>query len=872
MFNKSRNQIGNRIFSQSLLIALILTMVLAGVQIWLDYRQLANSVEETFDEIRITQSDGLATAVWNFSRPEMNALMAGMVNHPYMTYAELVDGGGVILAKGTRLSDGGIDKTIPLFYTGSSKPEKVADLNLQASKSMLYASILSEVWNRILFQSIAVLLITTALLLLMERHVIRYLRASSQILNSYELDSLNEPLKISKTDQNDEIDQLIVSFNRLRQRLWQSIQHQNETERQHSTLLKNLPGMAYRCRNDSNWTMELVSDGCLNLTGYKSEELIGNSLVSYNDLIVPEYRHEVWDSIQSQVKDQSPFELTYRIIRKDGAPRWVWEKGAGVFSGNMLVALEGFITDVTERRQQERDLEAIARVSSALRNVETREKILPVILEQTTDLLDADGCQVELIDPLTDDAVVMAANGVFENFIGNRIPSDMGLNSYIRETGHPYHNNDTLVDPRILNDVLDKNCRASSGVPITAQGELLGFLWIGRRIPISEKAVQTLSSIADIAANAIHRVDLFQQTQRRLENLMALRKIDNAINNNTELTNTLDIFLDQVIQQLHVDAARVMLFNADTGFLTFLDGRGFVSPFHTQPRDVNENTAAGELVRRMVTVQINDLNRDPYPPEIEPFMKAEGFQSLFVTPMVVNEKFVGMLQVYKREPFYPDNDWIDFFETLSGQAAIAINESTLWKDLQQSNNDLMIAYDETLEGWSKALDLRDHETENHTQRVIELTLRLAGKLGITGCELVNIRRGALLHDVGKIGVPDSILTKPGKLTPEEWVIMRMHPVNAYNLIQPIEYLRDALDIPYCHHEKWDGSGYPRGLKGEEIPMAARIFALADVWDAMTSDRYYRSAMPPEEVADYIRQNSGKHFDPQIVEAFLEMEK
>ncbi len=872
MFNKSRNQIGNRIFSQSLLIAIVVTLLLAGIQFWLNYRQLAGSVEKTFNEIRLTQSEGLATAVWNFSRPEMNALMAGMVNHPYMTYAELVDEGGVILAKGARLSDGGIEKTIPLFYTGNSTPEKVADLNLQASKSMLYDSILSGLWNQILFQSIVVLLITTALLLLMERHVIRYLRSSSEILNSYELDSLNEPLKITKPDQNDEIDQLITSFNRLRQRLWQSIQQQNETERQHSTLLKNLPGMAYRCRNDINWTMELVSDGCLNLTGYQPEELIGNSLVSYNDLIVPEYREEVWDSIQAQVKDQSPFELTYRIIRKDGALRWVWEQGAGVFSGNELVALEGFITDVTERRQQERDLEAIARVSNALRNVETREKILPVILEQTTELLDADGCQVELVDPLNGEAVVMAANGVFENFIGNRIPADKGLNSYIRETGKPYHNNDTLVDPRILNEVLDKNCRASSGVPITVQGELLGFLWIGRRIPISEKAVQTLSSIADIAANAIHRVDLFQQTQRRLENLIALRKIDNAINSNTELSNTMDIFLDQVIHQLNVDAARVMLFNADTSFLTFLDGRGFISPFHTQPRDVNENTAAGELVRRMVTVLINNLNRDPYPPEIEPFMKAEGFQSLFVTPMVVNGRFVGMLQAYKREPFYPDNDWIDFFETLSGQAAIAINESTLWKDLQQSNSDLMIAYDETLEGWSKALDLRDHETENHTQRVIELTLRLAGKLGITGCELVNIRRGALLHDVGKIGVPDNILTKPGKLTPEEWEIMRMHPVNAYNLIHPIEYLREALDIPYCHHEKWDGSGYPRGLKAEEIPLAARIFALADVWDAMTSDRYYRAAMPPEEVTEYIRQNSGKHFDPAIVDVFLGMEK
>jgi HD-GYP domain-containing protein (c-di-GMP phosphodiesterase class II) len=315
-----------------------------------------------------------------------------------------------------------------------------------------------------------------------------------------------------------------------------------------------------------------------------------------------------------------------------------------------------------------------------------------------------------------------------------------------------------------------------------------------------------------------------------------------------------------------------MKFDPNSKHLIFLDGKGFISTHYMLPRDVSENTAAGEVISRMVTVQINNLNHDPYPPEIEPFMKAEGFQSLFVTPMFVNNAFQGMLQAYKRVPFYPDEDWVQFFETLAGQAAIALNESALWSTLQQSNIDLKIAYDETLVGWSKALDMRDHETENHTQRVIELTMKLAETIGISGDDLVNIRRGALLHDVGKIGVPDSILTKPGKLTAVEWEIMRMHPVNAYNLIYPIEYLRDALDIPYCHHEKWDGSGYPRGLMGEEIPLAARIFAFADVWDAMTSDRYYRAALPDAEVREYFLQNRGKHFDPLITDIFLNMMK
>jgi len=166
--------------------------------------------------------------------------------------------------------------------------------------------------------------------------------------------------------------------------------------------------------------------------------------------------------------------------------------------------------------------------------------------------------------------------------------------------------------------------------------------------------------------------------------------------------------------------------------------------------------------------------------------------------------------------------------------------------------------------------LRDKETEGHTQRVTELTLKLARAMGLTNSDLVHIRRGALLHDIGKMGVPDGILFKEGPLTEEEWKIMRQHPRFAYEMLSPIEYLRPALDIPYCHHEKWDGSGYPRGLKGEEIPLAARLFAVVDVYDALTSDRPYRPAWPRQKTLEHIRQLSGSHFDPQVVETFMEL--
>lgn len=190
--------------------------------------------------------------------------------------------------------------------------------------------------------------------------------------------------------------------------------------------------------------------------------------------------------------------------------------------------------------------------------------------------------------------------------------------------------------------------------------------------------------------------------------------------------------------------------------------------------------------------------------------------------------------------------------------------------LREANAQLLKAYEATIEGLSHALDLRDRETEGHSRRVTELTVKLAQAMNMSEEEVLHLRRGALLHDMGKIGVPDSILHKPDPLTHEEWAIMHKHPQFAYDMLSPIEYLRPALDIPYNHHEKWDGTGYPRGLKGEEIPIVARLFAVADVWDALISNRPYRDAWTEEQALNYIREQSGTHFDPQVVELFFHL--
>ncbi len=190
--------------------------------------------------------------------------------------------------------------------------------------------------------------------------------------------------------------------------------------------------------------------------------------------------------------------------------------------------------------------------------------------------------------------------------------------------------------------------------------------------------------------------------------------------------------------------------------------------------------------------------------------------------------------------------------------------------LREANDQILAAYEATIEGWSHALDLRDQETEGHSQRVTALTVQLAKRYGLNDEQLTHLRRGALLHDIGKLAIPDSILHKPDKLTEQEWEIMRQHPQFAFGMINSIEYLRPALDIPFCHHEKWDGTGYPRGIKGEDIPIAARLFAVVDVWDALCSDRPYRPAWTREKALEYIRNEAGRHFDPQIVDLFFKV--
>ena len=480
-------------------------------------------------------------------------------------------------------------------------------------------------------------------------------------------------------------------------------------------LVVSLPGMAFRCLFDENFTMTYVSPGCFQLTGVQPEELINNRTLAYANLIHPEDLRAIKEEIGSAIADKGRFDLVYRLQPVSGGVKWVRTIGRLFqLSDKVSPIMEGFTIDISDQKK-------------------TQEHI----------------------------------------------------------------------------------------------------------------------------HRQLHRQD-------------ALRKIDEAIMTSLDLRATLEVVLTQVVSQLHVEAADVFLLNPISKVFEFAAGHGFrtAAVQHTRVR-LGESLAAeavrtGQRLLLSGPLSLGERGADLIP------LAEEGYLFYLAEPLIVKGQMRGVLELYDRNIFMPDADWEEFLAALANQAAIAVDNAVLFDELQKANIELSLAYDSALEGWSKVLEQRDKDTDGHTQRVTELTLRLARTFKIDSRRLVHIRRGAILHDIGKMRISEHILLKSDPLTPDEWAVIRTHPLLTYELLSPIPYLRPALTIPYCHHERWDGSGYPRGLRGDQIPLEARIFSVADVWDSLTSDRPFRRAWPRKKALKYIREQSGRHFDPNVVEAFFKV--
>lgn len=373
-----------------------------------------------------------------------------------------------------------------------------------------------------------------------------------------------------------------------------------------------------------------------------------------------------------------------------------------------------------------------------------------------------------------------------------------------------------------------------------------------------------------IGADITQRVQSEEQVRLQLRQLDALYHIDSTILASMDASFSLHVILDEVRNQLEIDAIALLLYEKDSDELVFAANEGFRSEALLHTRLKTGEGLAGKAVLNRETIHISDLDKSKHFQKVSPdIKKKEGFVAYWGIPLIAKGKIIGVLELFHRTVFAPSGTWEKFMAMLSEQVAVAVYNASLFEGMQKSNRDLRIAYDETLEGWAYALELRDMETEGHSRRVTSLTVELAIAMGIGEPEIEHVRRGALLHDIGKMGIPDAILHKAGPLDDSEWAIMRQHPVYAYEMLREIPFLKPALDIPHHHHERWDGSGYPDGLKGDEIPLPARIFAIIDVYDALANDRPYRAAWSDTEVIEKIRAESGKHFDPAVVDAFFE---
>ncbi len=655
----------------------------------------------------------------------------------------------------------------------------------------------------------------------------------------------------------------------------QTVHSLRENEECYRVLVENAPVGIFRSTPGREGRFLTTNPAFRKIFGIGSEEEAQNLGIA--DLHYdPKERRTVSDRL---VESGNVTGIELRLRKVDDTPLWCSvsintitdETGETVY-------LDGIVEDIDRRKQAEKSLkrrleemEMLHKVSFALRDTKTRSEMLTLLLDETLSALNAEDGSILVYDASPGDLRIAVARGWM-----TQLKAPVGISPITFgaafDIGKPYISREFATDSQLKTPggvQLPKDWGGAC-FPILIADDVMGIVVISVPLPreISMEELGLLPSLAEMAGSALQRIDLYEETLRRLEQVQALRSIDMAISGTLDLRVIFRIILDEVTRLLNVDAAAILRLDLYTGMLKYEAWRGF----RVTPAKLNlciGDGLAGQAVVERKTIRVvspSEIENDPIQGSL---MAKEGAHTYYAVPLIVKSKVEGVLEIFNREPLDASEEWLDFLETLAGQAAVAIDNAKLVHSMARANFELIRAYDTTIEGWARTLEMKDAETEGHSQRVTEMTVNIARKMGMSEEELAHVRRGALLHDIGKIGIPDAILFKLGKLTDEDWVTIRRHPTCAFEVLSPIEYLRPALDIPYCHHEKWDGTGYPRGLKREEIPLAARIFAVVDVYDALTSDRPYRKAWTREEALEYISQESGRHFDPRVVEMFLE---
>lgn len=617
-----------------------------------------------------------------------------------------------------------------------------------------------------------------------------------------------------------------------------------ENERKYRNLVNQSPDGIFIIES-SGKILTVNKAMCRELKFSEEEFLAMNIWDIIPEKYLPQYRKRLEKILAGESFEEA---AEYTVRGKDGMEHYIEVLSTPYYNGRDVIGFQGTARDITARKQAEEKL------------LSTRE-----FLQSVQDALSA---HIAILDH---DGNIVQVNSTWRNF---------GAQHGLRQSNYCVGMN--YLDVCDSADGLHAEearlvANAIREVHSGGEDEMLveypchdmdNQRWFVARITSFENNNERWVVVSH--ENITQRKAAEERIQRQFAHLTALSAIDRVIAANFDLSLSLSEILTHVMIELGIDAADILILNPNSQTLEYGAERGFRAKTIRKTQVRLGESLAGRAAFERQLVQISNLKDESDRLPLTTLLMGEDFVCYFGVPLITKGQVKGVLEIFHRSTLKPDAEWFDFLNALSGQAAIAIENATLFESLQRSNLELTLAYDATIEGWSRALDLRDKETEGHTQRVTEMTVKLARAFGLSEAELVQVRWGALLHDIGKMGVPDDILHKPGPLTEKEWVTMRKHPAFAYEMLAPIHYLRQALDIPYCHHEKWDGTGYPRGLKGEQIPLVARIFAVVDVVDALTSNRPYRTTWAEKEVREYIRASSGTHFDPQVVDVFIHM--
>ncbi len=646
-----------------------------------------------------------------------------------------------------------------------------------------------------------------------------------------------------------------------------------KSEDRYRSLVENLQEVVFTI--DLDGLITYISPAIGTLTDYQPDEVFGSSFERFlHPDDVSDVRASFFRTLEGNLEP-----LEFRILDKAGAIHWIRSSSTPQYADDRLIGLLGIFTDITahkrsesEIRQRLIELEAVHKVSVALRSAMNIDDMLNLFLSETLKVFGSESGCIWLMDSEKDTIDHQVDRGWCASIAKESIDRREGISGKVLATGESFLSTDFSKEPEFQEAGFNSMPSGWGGVcvPVRTAELIIGLLLVSVKLPriMTREEERLLITLSEIVGNSIHRISLNERTHRQVRHLNAMHTIDRAITGSLDLTITIEILLEQVLTISGADAADVVTLDLETQKIIYLTGKGFRSGLKMH----REIPLGSGLASRVILSRRPVFIDSEVPGEVD--NKAfcdfpeEGFKAYHAWPLITKGQVKGVLEVFHRRPFHPGKEWLDFLSTLAAQAAVAIDNTFLLDALQTSNQELMVAYDATLEGWARALELHDQETEGHSRRVIDMTILLARSMGIEEREIVHIRRGALLHDIGKMGIPDEILKKPGNLTEKEWRIMMKHPEYAFKMLYPIHYLRPALDIPYAHHEKWNGTGYPRNLKKEKIPFAARVFSVIDVYDALLSARPYRDPWPEEKVVDFISSQSGEHFDPEVVACFL----